>query len=180
LGIYGEDSIPPHPTDGGTLYDRLIELRNHQRQLRKDALWLVRHRERPWENNPHGIMQWMMHPSLDNIVMKTMMIYKQEIPPGSRSGKQRFQGNMVIYIMKGRGHTVLDGYEHPWAEGDVVQVPIKRDGVVFQHFNDDQASPCRFITCEPNFVHCTSVDRCSGFVQIEPSPDYGKSYEPAA
>ena len=120
----------------------------------------------------------MMHPSLDNIVMKTMMIYKQEIPPSSRSGRQRYQGNMVIYIMRGKGHTWVDGVDHQWEEGDVVQIPVKRDGVVFQHFNDDPKRPCRFVTCEPNFALCTGVDRGSGFVQLEASPDYGKNYQP--
>jgi quercetin dioxygenase-like cupin family protein len=178
-GVYGQDHVAGAGENGPkTLYHQLLEIRDRQRARRKDALWLVRDSEREWENNPQGIMQWMMHPALDNIVMKTMMIYKQEIPPGSRSGRQRFQGNMVMYIMKGKGHTKVDATDHPWEEGDVIQIPIRRDGVITQHFNDDPKKPCRFVTCEPNLVHCTSVDRGSGFVQIESSPDYGRNYEP--
>ena len=88
-------------TDGGhgTFYDQLIELRDSQRAERKTAPWLVKGRETPWENNPQGIMQWLMHPAKKDIVMRTLITYVQEIPAASRSGKQRYQGNMLIYMI---------------------------------------------------------------------------------
>jgi len=82
----------------------------------------------------------------------------------------------VMYILEGRGHTLLDGVKHPWAAGDVLNLPLKRDGIIVQHFNDDPATRAVFLACEPNWFACTGVDRGSGFEQIEESPDYGADH----
>jgi hypothetical protein len=87
---------------------------------------------------------------------------------------------MLIYIIGGKGYTVIDGVKHPWEAGDVVQLPLRRDGVVFQHFNSDPQKPARFLACEPNHVNSAGMDRGSGFEQLEESPDFGSRYEPAA
>ena len=178
----GVESASSRTAHGGpqTFYDRLMELRDSQRALRKTASWLVKGHETPWEQNPQGIMQWLMHPAKKDIVIHTLLTYIQEIPPGSRSGKQRYQGNMLIYIIGGKGYTVIDGVKHPWEAGDVVQLPLRRDGVVFQHFNSDPQKPARFLACEPNHVNSAGMDRGSGFEQLEESPDFGSRYEPAA
>jgi len=82
----------------------------------------------------------------------------------------------VMYILAGRGHTLLDGVKHQWAAGDVLNLPLKRDGIIVQHFNDDPQTRAVFLACEPNLFACTGVDRGSGFEQIEESPDYGADH----
>jgi gentisate 1,2-dioxygenase len=121
-------------------------------------------------------MRWYLHPAIRDTILSTLMLYKQEIPPGSRSGRLKFQGGQVMYILEGRGHTVLDGVRHSWAAGDVLNLPLKRDGIVVQHFNDDPTARAVFLACEPNWFECTGVDRGSGFEQIEDSPDFGGNH----
>lgn len=123
-------------------------------------------------------MRWYMHPDIDDTILKTLMFLVQEIPPGSRSGRLMFQGGQVMFIIEGKGYTLIDGVKHSWEARDVVSLPLKRDGIVVQHFNDDPDSPARFIAAEPNWFACTSVDRGSGFEQLEDSPDFrAKSVE---
>ena len=117
-------------------------------------------------------MRWYMHPDIDDTILKTLMFLVQEIPPGSRSGRLMFQGGQVMFVIEGRGHTLIDGVKYAWEARDVVNLPLKRDGIVVQHFNDDPDNPARFIAAEPNWFACTSVDRGSGFEQLENSPDY--------
>ena len=62
-----------------------------------------------------------------------------------------------MYILEGRGHTLLDGVKHPWSAGDVLNLPLKRDGIIVQHFNDDPATRAVFLACEPNWFACTGV-----------------------
>ena len=69
-------------------------------------------------------------------------------------------------------HTLIDGVKHPWKAGDVINLPLRRDGIVVQHFNDDADKPVRFIAAEPNFFECTGVDRGSGFEQLQDAPEY--------
>ena len=67
-----------------------------------------------------------------------MMVYQQEIPPGSRSGRVKFQGGQVIMILDGQGYTSIDGVKHTWKKGDVLNLPLRADGIIVQHFNTDQ------------------------------------------
>ncbi len=153
-------------------WDQLLKLRDLQRENRKSGIQVVKRSELPLENNRQGLMRWYMHPDIDDTILKTLMFFVQEIPPGSRSGRLMFQGGQVMFIIEGRGHTLIDGVKYAWEARDVVSLPLKRDGIVVQHFNDDPDNPARFIAAEPNWFACTGVDRGSGFEQLEDSPDY--------
>jgi gentisate 1,2-dioxygenase len=150
----------------------LIALRDRQRDQRKTAVQVVRLSELPLENNEQGLMRWYLHPSITDTLLSTLAIYRQEIPPGSRSGRLKFQGGQIMFIVAGRGHTILDGVKHAWEAGDVLNLPTKRDGIVVQHFNDDRTEPAVFLAVEPNLFAATGVDRGCGFHQLEQSPDY--------
>jgi hypothetical protein len=160
-------------------WNELLALRDKQRELRKTAVQVVRLSELPLESNQQGLMRWYLHPSITDTVLSTLAIYRQEIPPGSRSGRLKFQGGQIMFIVEGRGHTTLDGVKHAWEAGDVLNLPTKRDGIVVQHFNDDGAKPAIFLAVEPNLFAATTVDRGSGFHQMELSPDYSPSGEGA-
>jgi hypothetical protein len=156
-------------------WDELIALRDRQREQRQTAVQVVRLSELPLENNQQGLMRWYLHPSITDTVLSTLAIYRQEIPPGSRSGRLKFQGGQIMFIVAGRGHTLLDGARHDWAAGDVLNLPTKRDGIVVQHFNDDPDTTAAFLAVEPNLFAATSVDRGCGFNLLEQSPDYRKT-----
>src|SRR5947207_1875722 len=51
------------------------------------------------------------------------------------SGKHRHQGGLVIYVLKGKGYSVVDGERWDWEKGDLVLLPMKPGGVEHQHFN---------------------------------------------
>jgi hypothetical protein len=157
------------------LWNELLALRDKQREQRKTAVQVVRLSELPVENNQQGLMRWYLHPSITDTVLSTLAIYRQDIPPGSRSGRLKFQGGQILFIVEGRGHTILDGVKHAWEAGDVVNLPCKRDGIVVQHFNADPEKPAAFLAVEPNLFAATSVDRGCGFHQLEQSPDHRRS-----
>jgi hypothetical protein len=153
-------------------WDALIALRDRQRELRKSAVQVVRLAELPLETNAQGLMRWYLHPAILDTVLSTLTIYRQEIRPRSRSGRLKFQGGQVIFIAAGRGYTLLDGVRHAWEAGDILNLPLRRDGIVVQHFNDDPAATAALLAVEPNLFAATSVDRGCGLEQLEPSPDY--------
>jgi hypothetical protein len=157
---------------GVNFWNELLGLRDRQRAARATAVQVVRLAELPLENNQQGLMRWYLHPAITDTILSTLAIYRQEIPPGSRSGRLRFQGGQIMFIVAGRGHTMLDGVKHAWEAGDVLNLPTRRDGIVVQHFNDDPDQPAAFLAVEPNLFAATSVDRGCGFELMEPSPDY--------
>lgn len=157
---------------GRNLWEEILQLRDQQRKDQEKAVWLIKGKDLPWENNKQGIMRWYMHPLLRTPCINTMKIFVQELPPGGRSGRLHHPGNQVIFILEGQGYTVLDGQKHHWSKNDVVQLPLRIKGVTVQHFNTDPDRPARFVACEPNSFLSAGVDRGSGFEQIEVSPDY--------
>jgi len=133
---------------------------------------VIRGAELPQERSALGFLKWYLHPALDDTALSTLTFYEQEIPPASRSGRLRCQGGQVYFVVAGRGHTLLDGVKHAWERGDIINIPLRRDGVTVQHANDDAALPARLVGVEPNWFACTSVDRGSGFELLEPAPEY--------
>ncbi len=153
-------------------WNELIALRDTQRELRKDAVQVVRSEELPQENNEMGLMRWYLHPSITDTVISSLVFFEQEIPPGSRTGRLKFQGGHVIYILEGRGHTLIDVVKHAWEGGDLLNLPLRKDGIIVQHVNDDPDKPAKFVAVEPNLLQCTGVDRGCGFELLHASPDY--------
>ena len=155
-------------------WDELLALRDRQREQIKDGLQVVREGDLPLESNRQGLMRWYMHPSITDTVLSTLMFFQQVIPPGSRSGRLKFTGGQVMVIVEGQGYTIMNGVKYPWEAGDIVNLPVRGEGIVVQHFNSDPQRPVKFVATEPNFFACASVDRGSGFEQLEDAPDYRK------
>lgn len=155
-----------------TKYQELIELRDKERARIADSSACVKGGELPWEVNPQGMMKWYMHPNIDSTAHKFVIFYAQEISPRSRSGKQRCQGGVVFVVVEGVGYTVIDGERYDWKKNDLLQLPIKPDGVTFQHFNASDREVALLIAAEPNLVATTGVDRACGFEQLEAAPEH--------
>ena len=153
------------------LLEWLYQLRDRQRQHQRQGAWLIKGRDLPWENNRQGKMKWFLHPALDNTSIRSMIVFEQEIPPGGRSGAQKTPGGAVLYILAGKGYTLLDGERHDWQAEDLVNIPIRAEGVVVQHVNTDPRRPVRFISADLNLVDILGVDRGAELEQIEAAPD---------
>jgi gentisate 1,2-dioxygenase len=165
----GPTGLPP-TTRADNLLDWLFALRDHQRKHMRNGAWLIKGKEVPWEENRQGKMQWYLHPALEDTAIRSMMFFRQEIPPLGRTGAQKSPGGQVIYIIQGRGYTLLDGVRYDWQEEDVVNIPIRADGVVVQHFNADKRDPVVMICADLNLADLVGVDRGSEFEQVEDAP----------
>jgi hypothetical protein len=155
-------------------WDELLKMRDQQREQIRKGVQVVRESELPLETNRQGLMRWYMHPAIKDTALSTMIFFQQEIPPGSRSGRVKFQGGQVIMVLEGRGYTVLDGVKHHWEAGDVINLPLRPRGIIVQHFNTDPQETVKFVGTEPNWTDCAFVDRGSGFEQLEDAPEYSR------
>lgn len=151
-------------------WDELIRLRDAQRERQASAVQVIRGDELPVESNPLGQIQWYLHPAIKDTALSTLMFFRQIIPPGGRTGRLKFQGGQAIYVLEGQGYTILDGVRHPWEAGDTINLPLKKQGIIVQHFNADKMKPAVFIAAEPNWFECVGVDRGSGFELLEAAP----------
>jgi gentisate 1,2-dioxygenase len=154
------------------LYDALMQMRDAQRQLRGPASCIRSGNELPWEVNAHGIMRWYLHPLFLYTALRNFNAYLQCLPPGSRSGLQRHPGDKVFFFLRGKGHTMIDGARHDWGAEDLLILPIRPEGVVYQHFNDDPSAPAFLFACEPNLAFIFDLDRGSSFEELEQAPEF--------
>ncbi len=153
------------------LFERLLALRDLQRERLAQTTFLIRGEELPWELNAHGRMQWYLHPCIAYTAVQTHVFYRQEIPAGSRSGVQRHGGDAIFYMLGGEGYTEVDGVRHSWKAGDLMTLPVFPQGVIYRHVNTGE-QPVRLICMERNLVHTTGVDRQSGFEELQSCPEY--------
>ncbi len=152
----------------------LFQRRDKERAQKAGSVAVVKGKQLEWETNRQGKMRWYLHPDITTTAIRSLLVFIQEIPAGSRSGKERHQGGRVHYILEGKGYTIIDGKKHEWEAGDAMVLPVKPDGVEFQHFNADPGNPARFIAAEPNLYDALGVDMGSGFEQLEDCPEYKK------
>jgi gentisate 1,2-dioxygenase len=154
------------------LLEYLFRWRDEQREMVKNSAKVVQGDTLHQENNRMGLYRWYLHPAKKDVAIRSMLLWVQEIPPGSRSGKQCHQGGRVHRILEGRGYTVIDDVKYEWEKDDILLLPIKPDGVIFQHFNADPDSWVRMAAAEPNWFDALGVDLGVAFEQLEDSPDY--------
>lgn len=154
-----------------TLFQQFLDLRDHQREQRQGALTAVRAEQAHHEVSPLGDVKWYMNPFLRDRAINSLIMYEQTISPGGRGARIHFQGGAVVYVISGRGHTVIDGEVFPWEPNAVIQLPLRPDGITYQHVNDDQENPVRLLCAEPNTVDALGIDRGCGFELLEPASD---------
>jgi len=156
-------------------WDDILALRDRQREQYRNGIQVIKEADLPLEVSKQGLMRWYMPHAIKDTCLSVLLFYQQVIPPSSRSGRLKFQGGQVIMITDGRGYTTIDGVKHPWKKGDVLNLPLRADGIVVQHFNTDPQNPARFVAAEPNWLEGISVDRGCGFEQLENAPEYRSS-----
>src|SRR5262249_38409976 len=117
-------------------WDEILKLRDQQRAQRKNGLMVIKGSELPREINRQGLIRCYLHPPLTAPFLNTHDFFEQEIPPGSRSGMLKFQGEQVMYILEGKGYTLIDGVKHHWEAGDVLNLPLRKQGIIVQHVNE--------------------------------------------
>ena len=153
-------------------WEELLKLRDRQREQTRNGIQVIKEAELPQEVSRHGLLRWYLHPAIKDTCLSVLLFYQQEIPPGSRSGRLKFQGGQVMMITEGRGYTTIDGVKHPWKAGDVLNLPLRANGIIVQHFNADPNNPAKFVAVEPNWLEGVTVDRGCGFEQLEEAPEY--------
>lgn len=152
------------------LMDALFAMRDEFRERNRQGLKVVKGKDLPWEYNVQGKMKWYVHPRKPDTCTKSFVLYVQEIPPGSRTGKQQVPGGIAHVVLSGRMVAVVDGKRYECETGDCIALPIKHRGVEYQFSNPDPDVPCRFIAGSPNFYDVLGMDMGSEFEQLEEAP----------
>lgn len=154
--------------DQKTVYDRALE--RHQEFLRRQrsGKLLIRSEERPWEQNRQGLIKWYFQEGVEeDSVLRGWNVFAHRIR--RQGGKHVHQGGTVIFVLEGKGYSVVDGKRVDWEAGDLIMLPIKPGGVEHQHFNLDPNQEVKWIafSFRPFKEYLAST-----ITQKENSPDF--------
>lgn len=127
-----------------TQYERLKEMSKATKAKTQSGTVVFHTKGMRWEQGPGGHRKraFISEPDILGSMVQTMAAFLSEMPPGGRSGKHRHFNEAMIFVLKGRGHTIIgDGpteKRYDWGEGDLISVPVYE---WHQHFNDDPKDP---------------------------------------
>ena len=140
------------------------EFADRQRQGRV----LLRLEDCPQIQTRQGLLRFYLSPFvIHDTPLQHWSVFTHEVR--GKSGKHRHQGGIIIYVIEGKGHSVVDGQRVDWEKGDLVLLPLQPDGVEHQHFNDDPGHPATWMA----FVHFPIRDYvASEMTQIEEFGDF--------
>lgn len=123
-------------------YDAKVKDGDEENERRRKARKLIKGKEIPWESSRQAFLRWYCNEYMDDIANNLWNIFVQDIRV--HSGKHVHMGGANIFILRGRGYTVVNGVRYDWSEGDLICLPLTIGGVEHQHFNLDN-KPSRWV-----------------------------------
>ncbi len=103
---------------------------------------LVRGKDNPWTFTRQGYIRRYANIKRTENCLSTLVLFSHEIR--THSGRHKHQGGFNLFVLKGKGYTVVDGVRNDWQEGDLILLAFKPGGVEHQHFNED-GRPSRWL-----------------------------------
>lgn len=102
---------------------------------------VVKFKERKWQQNKQGytLRYATTPPHLQDTAAPFWLAFLHRIT--KQSGKHTHQGGLPIFVIDGKGYSVVDGVRYDWKKGDLMLLPIKPGGVEHQHFNENPDKP---------------------------------------
>lgn len=122
-----------------------------------------------------GRLRYYLAETVKDTPLQDWIVFTHEIR--TLSGKHRHQGGLIIYVIEGKGYSVVNGERCDWEKGDLVLLPLHPTGVEHQHFNTDPEKPSVWMA----FIHDGLHQHvASEMTQTEVSPEYKKAQEQGA
>src|SRR3990170_178264 len=156
---------PEQPTGR---YEAVVALYGNQREQTASGAIVVRRKDVDFEVARQGRLRQLTTPVYwPKHAAPGWAVFEQDIK--RHSGKHVHQGGIVIFVLEGKGYTVVDGVRYDWEKGDLIVLPIKPGGGEHQHFNLVEGEPCLW---EAFVYHPYWQPLAQQVLQRELSPEY--------
>jgi quercetin dioxygenase-like cupin family protein len=125
-------------------YDKMLQFYRDRVARNAAGPVVVRKDDREVELSRQGrIRYYLNHQIHPDTPLQQWLVFTHELR--TQSGKHRHQGGLVIYVIDGKGYSIVEGERLDWEKGDLLLLPMKPGGVEHQHFNLDPAKPSNWI-----------------------------------
>ena len=161
-------SSAPRPV-AAPLFEKWEEVRQGYTRRQYEDAPVIRYEDAVPEMSPMGACRYYLDGNLfPERALSDWRSFVMDMP--TATGKHTHQGGLVIYILEGRGHSVIDGVEERWEAGDLLLLPVRPGGVEHQFFNDAPGEPCRWLSA----IHIPMFNQLgSEFTQQDYAAEYG-------
>jgi len=149
-------------------YEMFLQVRKEFDERQLSGPVVINESDREFQLNRQGRLLYYLDPlQHKNTPLQDWMVFTNDVR--THSGKHRHQGGLVIYVIEGKGYSVVDGERVDWETGDLLLLPIKPKGVEHQHFNTEPGKRCIWIA----FCNMPVMDHVAmEFTQLENAPDF--------
>lgn len=156
------------------VYEVALKLGHERTQRNIMGRIVCKEGECPQQLTRQGRLRYYMGPTIEDTPLQDWIVFTHEIR--TVSGRHKHQGGLIIYVIDGKGYSVVDGERCEWEKGDLVLLPMREAGVEHQHFNSDPDKPSVWMA----FIHGpTSEYLASEMTQTEVAPEYKQAEEKA-
>jgi quercetin dioxygenase-like cupin family protein len=153
-------------------YEIAIQMQRERAERNATGRIVCKQSDCPQMLTRQGRLRYYLAHSVKDTPLQDWIVFTHEIR--TVSGKHRHQGGLIIYVIDGKGYSVVDGERCDWEKGDLVLLPLREKGVEHQHFNTNPEKPALWIA----FIHSPMRDYvASEMTQTEVSPEYKAAEE---
>lgn len=149
-------------------YERFMQFRKEFERRQLNGQIVVKPSDREYENTRQGHLLFYLDPLFyKEPPLHDWYVFTHDVR--THSGKHRHQGGIVIYVIEGKGYSIVDDERVDWETGDLLLLPIKPRGVEHQHFNAVPGAPCHWVA----FLYLPIMDYVAQeFTQLQVGPDF--------
>lgn len=150
-------------------YELVMQYRKELTERNLHGPVVIKGDERKVVLSRQGRVKSIMEPVYyKEVPLQMWRVFTHEIR--TKSGRHTHQGGLVIYVLQGKGYSIVDGERKDWEKGDLLLLPMKPEGVEHQHFNaNGPENPAVWAA----FIHIPIIEHlASPLEQNEPSPEY--------
>ncbi|MEE8471613.1 MAG: cupin domain-containing protein [Dehalococcoidia bacterium] len=132
----------PEPEE--LVYEYIYRWRAERKLAASQGKVVIKGTDVPWEQNRQGYIKFYLHPRVwQEVSVPNWFMFIHDIR--KNSGRHRHQGGLGLFVLEGKGYTVVDGVRYDWEAGDLVILPVKPDGCEHQHFNAEPGTPAMWL-----------------------------------
>src|SRR5215813_8298816 len=121
------------PTPKETNYDQVVRAKEIRNKRMAEGKVVISGEDSPWELNRQGRIKYFLTDKSEDVAAPGWLVFQQEIK--KHSGMHRHQGGTFIFVLSGKGYSIVDGVRHDWEAGDLTILPMMPGGFAHQHFN---------------------------------------------
>ena len=150
-------------------YEKVMQYRQELTERNMTGPIVVKATDREFVVSRQGRAKSMLEPMVyKDTPLQMWRVFTHEIR--TKSGRHTHQGGLVIFVLEGKGYSIVNGERKDWEKGDLVLLPMHPKNVEHQHFNlNGPENPAVWAA----FIYIPVIEYLASVLeQNEVSPEY--------